>query len=67
MKEVSYGIGEIIGAFLGGFITIIIYIGCISWGLWRVLKLLGRAEKQSVEFVLPILFILLGTIGLIFF
>lgn len=65
MDEIGRGIGKILGAFLGGFITVIIYIGCIGWGFWRVLKLLGQAEKQGADFVLPVLLILLGIAGFI--
>jgi len=65
MDELGRGIGEIIGAFLGGFIMAIVFAGCIGWGLWRILKLVAQPERQSTDFVLPVLFILLGIIGLI--
>ena len=53
------------GAFIGGFVTAFLYAGCVIWGSWKILKLKKQSEKQTAEYFLPTLFIVLGILGLI--
>ena len=65
MQSLGQGLGEIIGAFIGGFVTAFLYAGCVIWGSWKILKLKEQPEKQTAEYFLPTLFIVLGILGLI--
>lgn len=65
MESLGYELGKATGAFIGGFVTVFLYVGCILWGSWKLVKLKQQPEKQTAEYFLPTLLIVLGILGLL--